>query len=282
MHSALLSDGKVITAKVYDEKLHGVRIYCMDKSCGVPLIYIPESDGVTAHFKSSGRGDSIHKENCGFAKKLTFQQTVAKVSEYQASLREQGIREFVVRLNLNSIDPDYEAKEIYREPSEKDDKDKPELDEKVLKESKPTPSSIGSLKAVKKLFTTVEPDLLASILVSVKGTKIPISELIRSNHDAHLALWDNKTIINSPYFIHGQIDKVIRREKVWYIKFFAQETSFFSLVIFEKHFEHFTLKDEDLIGKHVLAYGYLKKNEFNKDKPATEMIIKSNKYLEML
>lgn len=281
MHSALLRDGKVITAKSYTEELHGIRLTCMDKSCGVPVIYIPESDGGIAHFKTSGKGDSIHKEECGFAKKLTFQQTVAKVSEYQTSLREQGIREFVVRLNLNSIDPDFEPKEVNREPSEKDEKDKPELDEKVLKESKPTPSSIGSLKSVKKLFTTVEPDLLASILVSVKGTKIPISELIRSNQDAHIALWENRSP-DLPYFIHGRVEKVVRRERVWYIKFEAEDASFFSLVVFEKHHKYFTLKDEELIGKDILAYGYLKKNEFNKDKPATDMIIKSNKYLEFL
>lgn len=281
MHSALLNDGKVITAKSYQEEIHGLRLRCMDKSCGVPVIHVGETEEVIAHFKTSGRGASIHHEQCGFAKKLTFQQTVAKVGEYQASLREQGIREFVVRLNLNSIDPDYEAKEINREPSDKEPKEKSELDEKALKDSKPTPSSISSLKAVKKLFTTVEPDLLASILVSVKGTKIPISDLIRSNHDAHLALWGHKTL-DMPYFIHGRVDKVIRREKVWFIKFEAEDTSFFSLVIFEKHHRHFTLKDEDLIGKDILAYGYLKRNEFNKDKPATDMIIKSNKYLEFL
>lgn len=281
MHSALLRNGKVITAKSYVEELHGLSITCMDKSCGVPVIYIPESDGLIAHFKTSGRGDSIHKEGCGFAKKLTFQQTVAKVSEYQISLREQGIREFVVRLNLNSIDPDYEGKTVQREPSDNDEKEKSELDEKALKESKPTPASIGSLKSVKKLFTTVEPDLLASILISIKGTKIPISELIRSSRDAHIALWQNKTL-DLPYFIHGRVEKVVRREKVWYIKFQAEDTSFFSLVVFEKHFKHFTLKDADLVGKDILAYGYLKKNEFNKDKPATDMIIKSNKYLVYL
>lgn len=281
MHSALLADGKVITAKAYDESLHGVRITCIDKSCGVPVIFIPESKEkeIAPHFRTSGRGDSIHKSSCGFARKLTFQESVAKVTEYQASLREQGVREFVVRLNLNSIDPDYEAKEVNREPGEP--KEKEELESKALKETKPTPSSIGSLKSVKKLFTTVEPDLLASIIVSVGATKIPISELIRSNKDAHIALWQNKTL-NLPYFIHGRIDKIIRLEKVWFINFEAKDASFFSLVVFEKYFKHFTLKDEELIGKDVLAYGYLKKNEFNKDRPATEMTVKSNKYLEFL
>lgn len=281
MHSALLDDGKVVTAKAYDESLHGVRIVCMDKSCGVPVYFIPGSKEVVPHFKTSGKGKSIHKEGCGFAKKLTFQESVAKVSEYQASLREQGIREFVVRLNLNSIDPDFVARTNEIEPKEKEPADKKELDSDALKEDKTTPQSIGSLRSVKKLFTTVEPDLLAAIIVSVKGKRIPISELIRHHQIAHTALWEGTTL-DVPYFIHGSIEKVIRREKVWYIMFTATENTFFSLVIFNRHFKYFTFKDSELIGKDVLAYGMLKKNEFNKEKNVTEMIIKSNKYIEFL
>lgn len=78
------------------------------------------------------------------------------------------------------------------------------------------------------------------------------------------------------------IEKVIRRKKVWYINFTATENGFFSLIIFDRHFKHFTLKDNELIGKEVLAYGMLKRNEFNKEKKATEMIIKTNRYLEFL
>ncbi|MEK5071745.1 hypothetical protein [Sporosarcina sp. FSL K6-1508] len=281
MHSALLTDGKVVTAKAYDESLHGVRIVCMDKGCGVPVFFIPGSSGVIAHFKTSGKGPSIHREGCGFAKKLTFQETVAKVSEYQVSLREQGIREFVVRLNLNSIDPDIESRTIERNTKEKEEKEKDELDEDALKETEPTPQSIGSLRSVKKLFTTVEPDLLASIIVSVKGVRIPISELIRHHDLAHNALWEGNTL-EVPYFIHGRIEKVFRLKKVWYINFTSTEKGFFSLIIFDRHFKYFTLKDNELIGKEVLAYGMLKKNEFKKEKKSTEMIIKSNKYIEFL
>jgi len=169
VHSALIADGKVVTAKAYDQSLHGVRIICMDKCCGVPVYFIPGSVDVVPHFKTSGKGTSIHKEGCGFSKKLTFQESVAKVSEYQTSLREQGIREFVVRLNLNSIDPDIVAKVNENEPKEKEQKEKEELDSEALKENKPTPQSIGSLRSVKKLFTTVEPDLLAQSSFQLKG-----------------------------------------------------------------------------------------------------------------
>ncbi|WP_338657313.1 hypothetical protein V6B14_22380 (plasmid) [Sporosarcina psychrophila] len=281
MHSALLADGKVVTAKDYDEKMHGVRIVCMDKCCNVPVYFIPSSKGVISHFKTSGKGSSVHKEECGFSRKLTFQETVAKVSEYQTSLREHGIREIVVKLNLNSIDPDIDVKTNERKQREKIEKEPADLDEDALKEDKPTPQSIGSLRSVKKLFTSVEPDLLATIIVSVKGERIPISELIRHHDIAHVAVWEDKTL-NVPYFIHGCIEKVIRRKKVWYINFTATENGFFSLIIFDRHFKHFTLKDNELIGKEVLAYGMLKRNEFNKEKKSTEMIIKTNRYIEFL
>ena len=280
MHSAILIHSKkLITAKSYDEELHGKCLECMDKSCGAPVIYIPERQGVAAHFKTSGKGESIHKATCGFGKNLDFATALSKVNEYQEDYGKHGIREILVRLNLNTIDPDYEPRVINRESNE--EKEVAELDEKVLKSTAPTPKSIGSLKTVKKLFTTVEPDLLASIIISGKGSKVPVSELIRSSKDAHKALWENMTL-DFPYFIHGTIEKVIRREKVWFIKLDAIEDTYFSLVVFEKYFHHFTYKDAELVGRSILAYGYLKKNEFNKEKPATEMIIKSNKYIEFL
>ena len=280
MHSALLPDGKVVTAVTYDANLHGTRLQCMDKGCRAPVSYIPGTHEIVAHFKTSGKGDSVHKEGCGFARKLSFQETVNKVGEYQADISKQGVREIVVRLNLNSIDPDYESRAVEREDSEKV-KEKQELDDKALKESKPTPKQIGSLKTVKKLFTTVEPDLLASIYLSIKGNKIPISELIMTHEQAHHALWEERAL-SVPYFIHGKIDKVIRREKVWYINFQTPAEYYFSLVLFDRHFQHFTYSDKDLIGKEIMACGLLKKNKYKEEKKSTEMIIKSNKYIEFL
>lgn len=280
MHSALLPDGKVVTAVTYDAKLHGTRLQCMDKGCNSPVSYIPGNKEIVAHFKTSGKGDSIHKDGCGFARKLSFQETVNKVGEYQAEISKQGAREIVVRLNLNGIDPDYESRVVDRENNEKPN-EKQELDEKILKESKPTPNQIGSLKTVKKLFTSVEPDLLASIYLSIKGNKIPISELIMTHEQAHAAVWEDRAL-NVPYFIHGKIDKVIRREKVWYINFLTGPEYYFSLVLFDRHFQHFTYSDKDLIGKEIMACGLLKKNKYKEDRQSTEMIIKSNKYIEFL
>ncbi len=281
MHSACLPDGKVITATSYDECLHGSLLSCIDKSCGVPVIFVQGTKDIIPHFKTSGKGASVHHKTCGFFRKLTFEETVSKVSEYQNSLRAYGIREFVVRLNLNSIDPDYEIRTLERTPKEVEEKEKEELESDALKEETASPKSIGSLRSIKKLFSTVEPDLLASIIVTVKGIRVPISELIRFYEHAHKALWDDKTLDVS-YFIHGTVEKVVRRDKVWFINFHTTDNCFFSLVIFDRHFKHFTLKDNELIGKSILAYGYLKKNTYTKDKQATEMVIKSNKYIEFL
>ena len=281
MHSALLPNGSIVTAISYSEDLHGVIIKCMDKNCAAPVFHVPGTPAMAAHFKTSGKGASIHHEDCGFARRLSFQETVSKVSEYQTSFQGHGIREFVVRLNMNKIDPDYEAREIVRNPKDKDDSEAKELDSDALKEERETPQSIGSLKSVKKLFLTVEPDLLASIIIAVNGKRIPISELIRHYDDAHTALWEDLTLA-VPYFIHGRIEKVFRREKVWYINFTPTNNGFFSLIVFDRHFKYFTFKDHELIGKEVLAFGTLKKNTFQKDKKSTEMIIKSNQYLEFL
>lgn len=280
MHSAILYNGKIISANTYDEKIHGVQINCIDKACKVPVIFIKATEHQVAHFKTSGKGNSIHIESCGFAKKLTFQEAVSKVSEYQQDLKEKGLKEQVIRLNLNKIDPDYTPVTRNNDPEEEKDKKK-KTDEIDLKEKSLTPKSIGSLNTIKKLFTTTEPDLLASIIVSVKGVRIPISELIRPHAEAHAALWNGDTL-EVPYFIHGRIDKVIRLEKVWYINFEVTEDAFFSLILFERYFEHFTFKDDELIGKDILAYGLLKRNEYNKDKAATEMIIKSDEYIQFL
>lgn len=280
MHSALLPSDKVVTASSYDESIHGSQIICMDRSCKVPVFFIKGTHELTPHFKTSGKGESIHKEGCGFAKPLSFQDSVSKVGEYQASIMEHGIRQTVIRLNMNEIDPDYEKQTIERQPRDKDKK-KQELDEELLKEGKDTPASISSLKTVKKLFTSVGPDVLAGILISVKGKKIPISDLIRSANQAHQALWSGNTQ-DVPYFIHGKIERVTRREKVWYIGFERTDKGYFSLIVFDRHFHNFTYKDNELIGEEILAYGYLQKNEYHKDKESSEMVIKSNKYIEFL
>lgn len=179
---------------------------------------------------------------------------------------------------MNKIDPDYLGRQVEREENEKKAQDPNEV--KVKQESA-TPNSIGSLKAIVKLLTSYEPDTLASILVSVKGKKIPISQLILSHDKAHELLWADRAIESLRYFVYGTVEKLIRREKVYYINFKPVNDVMFSLVIFDKYFKHFTYTDEQLVGKNILATGLLKKNVY-KDKNTTEMVIKSNKYLEFL
>lgn len=280
MHSALVTGNQIVSAEAYDESIHGVEIRCMDQKCKVPVFFVRGTASLNAHFKTSGKGASVHKDFCGFAKPLSFQDTVSKVGEYQESILENNTRQIVIRLSMNDIDPDYEKKTIERNPLDKEKK-KPEPVEESLKVSKVTPSSISSLKAVKKLFTTVSPDILAGIMLSVKGQKIPISNLIQSYSEAHEALWSGKAE-EVPYFVHGCIERVVRRDRVWYISLSKTDKGYFSLIVFDRHFNHFTYKDSELIGQEVLAYGYLQKNDYHKDKKSTEMVIKSNQYIEFL
>lgn len=276
MHSALLENNKVVTAKSYDSDIHGFSIRCIDSHCLAPVIHINAGDGVAPHFKTTGKNDSVHKEGCGFAKKLSFYESVAKVQEYQDNLKEHGLREIPVKLNFDKIDPDKPQREA-PEPGEKKEKPEKEIDESLLTDKDGTPKSISSLKTIKKLFVTVEPDLLAGIMVKVKGHTIPISQIICSQERAHHLLWDDQTL-NVPYFIHGHIARFIKRDKVWYI---SLKGNLFTIVIFEKHFKYFQFKEADLIDKEILAVGYLKKNDYQ-EKQRSEMVIKSSDYIEFL
>lgn len=278
MNSALLSNGKVITAREYNAEIHGNRLYCIDNSCKVPVIHVPESENTTTYFKTTGKNDSKHAAGCGFSKPLTFVESIKKVGEYQDDLLDNGISETLVRLNLNKIDPDYERRLVEKDENEKKKKDPNKI--KVKQESD-TPASIGSLKSVVKLMTSYEPDILSGIIVNIKGKKIPISSIIIDQEKAHNLLWNDRLIPNIGYFVYGEVEHILRREKVIYINFKAVNKVLFSLVLFDKYFRHFTYSDMDLIGKNILAWGFLRKNTYQ-DKNTTEMSIKADAYIGIL
>ncbi|MFC0476963.1 hypothetical protein ACFFHF_17300 [Robertmurraya beringensis] len=281
MNSAMLHNGQVVTAAEYNPDTHGKRIYCIDKACKTNIIYVPGTDSTVPYFKTTGKNeDSKHKQSCGFFKILTFEESIAKVNEYQDELLDKGFPETIIRLNMAQLDPDYQKKVVEKEESQqKKVKDPNEI--KVKQEST-TPNSISTLKAVVKLLTLYEPDTLATILVSVKGRKIPLSKIVVSSERAHELAWSGEADDTLSYFVYGTIRKVIRREKVIYLNFEPVNNVVFSLVIFDKYFKHFTYKDEQLVDRKVLAYGFrLKKNEF-KGKNTSELHIKSNKYIEFL
>ncbi|MGN7299460.1 hypothetical protein ACTHPV_19975 [Ferdinandcohnia sp. SAFN-114] len=176
------------------------------------------------------------------------------------------------------MDPFYESKEVEKDTEQKKKKDPSEV---KIKQDNETPASIGSLKSVVKLLTSYEPDILSGILVNVKGKKVPISSIIVDQVKAHELLWANELIDNSGYFVYGTVDAVLRREKVIYINFKPVNNVKFSLVLFDKYFKFFTYKDESLIGKTILVYGFLKKNIY-KDKNTNELQIRSDKYIEFI
>ena len=279
MHSARLKNGRIISANDYLPDEHGSALYCLDLMCNVPVHYVQESEKVP-FFKTSGKADSVHKEGCAFASKLTFEHAVSKVSAFQQEFSDNGLDEFIVRLNTNKLDPDYVPIER-GEPKEKEVDPNAIKEIKEKKEKKDSPQTLSSLASLVKLFTSVEPDLLATVKISYKGHKLPISLLISDYHSIHHRLWNEETL-DIPYFIHGKIHKIIRLPKVLYLNMHDAEDYYFSIIVFEKYFKHFTYKDEELLDRSILVMGKLRKNTFTKGMKNTEMIIKSNQYLEFL
>lgn len=157
-----------------------------------------------------------------------------------------------------------------------------EESEVKLKDENRQPATISSVKSVAKLLTMYEPDVLASVLLDVGGSrKVPLSSLVINQEVAHDILWSERTIKNVGYFVYGTVASISRLEKVVFIDFEKVNDTSFTLVVFEKYFKHFTYKTGDLEGYDILVYGFLKKNEYN-GKNKTEMVIKSNKYIEKI
>lgn len=275
MNAARLQDGTIIAAKDYSPAEHGLSICCMDIACQVPVHFVQETKKVP-FFKTSGKGESVHKELCAFASKMTFERSLFKVTQFQRELQNK-VDPIMVRLNTNKLDPDYVPKSVEREGNNKE-VDAREL--KVKDDSPKPPQTVSSLKSLKKLFQTADPDLLASICITYNGHKIPITELISDHFIAAKKLWQG-TSLNIPYFIHGEITRIVRLDKVWYFNM-GDEVYPFTLVVFEKYFKHFSYTDEELLNRNILVMGRLKKNEFNQDKLVTEMVIKADSYIEFL
>ncbi len=275
MNTAVLGNGKIVKADEYSADLHGHRLSCIDKNCAAPLIYMPKTETRGAHFKTTGKMDSKHSTDCGFYEPLSVLQAIKKVAEYQEDLLQKGVKETIIRLNLNRLDPDYVARTVERKPKEE------EKEEVKTKETNSQPSNISSVKTVAKLMTSYEPDQLASILINVGGgRKVPLSSIVVDQETAHQMLWSDQTL-NVGYFVFGTIEKVTRLEKVIYIDFEPVNEVTFTLVIFEKYFKHFTYKDDELKGFEIIVYGMLKKNDHH-GRSKTEMVIKSNKYIDKI
>jgi len=275
MKTAKLHDGSIVTAGEYNEARHSTRLFCIDPSCQTPVIFVPDSETATAHFKTIGKGESKHVRKCGFYRPLSLIETIKKTHEYQQHLLEQGVKEQVIRLNMKSIDPDYEPKQIDRQTETKSKKDE---DIKAKQDS--TPGSVSSLKSLVKLLTAYSPDILSSLIVNIGGgRKFPLSEVVVDQKAAHDILWGTEGAEKRGFFVYGNIEKVIHREKVCYVNFEPVDNVDFTLVVFERYFKHFTYTHEDLEGKQILTYGHLRKNDY-KGTNKTEMVIKSNKYIE--
>lgn len=278
MQMCQLHNGTYVSASEYDPSEHGSRIYCMDKNCRAPVIFIPKNQVAAAHFKTTGKGESVHVKGCGFYQPLDTIETIEKINEYQADVLEHSVKEIIIRMNMKRIDPDYEAKVIEREEKKET---KSNMEVKVKDEKKP-PQSISSVSSIVKLLNSYEPDTLSSVLLNVgSGKKIPLSDVVVNQVKAHQLLWEERLIPNLGYFVYGKVVHISKREKVLYINLEKKEDVPFTLVLFQRYWSQFSYTEDDLLGKQVLVFGHLRKNDYE-GKTETEMLIKSDKYLEII
>ncbi|MFA8440200.1 hypothetical protein [Pueribacillus sp. YX66] len=254
MNVARLSNGYIVTAKEYSPTKHGTQLFCIDRACQSPVIFVSGGKN-TAHFKTTGKLKSKHTAQCGFLRPLTFHESIAKMTEYQKQLKEAKGKT-TIRLNMSKIDPEYKPKK--------------------------TPQKIESVKDVTRLLTSFEPDELAGIQVKVSDYKIPLTQMVLSSDEAHKSLWDGKLNNQIPYFVYGKISKVARREKVYYINLEQADNSLFTLIVFDKHFKYFTYTDEQLVNQDIIVYGFIRKNKVMAARSASEIVIKSNDYLDFI
>jgi hypothetical protein len=76
-----------------------------------------------------------------------------------------------------------------------------------------------------KLLTEYEPDVLSSILINLGGgKKLPLTELIVNQEQAHEQLWNDNVLKDAGYFVYGKISRIIKRERVMYINFEESDT----------------------------------------------------------
>jgi hypothetical protein len=136
----------------------------------------------------------------GFCQPLDLVESISKVKEYHQDGVQDDMKEIVIRLSMNRIDPDKETSTVEHEKGKKDP------DAIKVKNDSLTPQSISSVKGDVKLLTEYEPDILSSILVNIGGgRKVSISELIIDQEQAHEMLWNDEMLKDAGYFVYGKV-----------------------------------------------------------------------------
>jgi hypothetical protein len=286
MQTAKLSNGTILSALEYSPQKHGFEIYCLDKNCSAPLIFVDRNTRnssdvqVAAHFKTTGKDESTrHKKGCGFYDSLDVIEAIEKVNEYQQQILEaEGTPKNVIRLSLNLLDPDH-VKDERGEKEKSDNKD--ETDPKV-KDTKQQPTVISSMKSIIKLLTDFEPDILGTVYFSVNGRKLPMSQLVLSPRRAYHLVWEGTPIPKMKYFVYGKILNATKLKNLLFLDFENIDDSSqpFSIVVFENYFKNFKYSPDEVKGRYVLVYGALRQNDYQ-NRRKTEIILKTDKYFQM-
>lgn len=86
MLTAKLADNIVINATDFQLMPSQTPIFCMD--CRAPVHFVKEGNKI-AFFKTSGKGESVHREGCAFAAPMTFTESVGKIMQLQKEMISQ-------------------------------------------------------------------------------------------------------------------------------------------------------------------------------------------------
>lgn len=272
MKSAKLRNGRGFLATEYDVRVHGEDIYC---DCGAKVIHVtPNNDERDPFFKTTGRGDSRHKEGCREIRNLYINH-IKEGFRYVDTIKSLPDDELIViSLELGK------KKAIAGTglgTDESDPKFKPNYINKPGHTEKKAPESIKTLKKVADLIRRNEPEQLSKIVFKRCGKKIHFYDFVIDQNVAYKKA-NQVDEYNQDYIIYGKVRSIVKIEdKVMFINFDEQEGAKpFALVIFANKFDRFKFVNKKIESKFVLAFGNVRLKKGNE---GAQMILNDHKYL---
>jgi hypothetical protein len=271
MKSANLIGGQNISANEYDVRVHGQEIFC---ECGARVICVtPNNDEREPFFKTTGNGDSRHREGCSEIRNLyinNIEQAIRYVDTVEPVLDKElvmisfelGKKKALAGTGVGTIESDRQFKPNYI--------NKPGHTEKKTHES------IKTLKKVADLIKKNKPEELSKIAFKRYGTTIRFFDLVI---DQNVAYEKTKKVdqSNQEYIIYGKVNSIVKTDKVMFINLDEQEgAKAFALVVFANKFEQFAFVNRKMEGMFVLAFGNVTPK---RGYDGTQMILNDSKYL---
>ncbi|MQL53631.1 hypothetical protein GFC01_15440 [Desulfofundulus thermobenzoicus] len=275
MQNALLPNGKIINAKEYDQLIHGEKLFCV--SCKKPVIYVGSDQGNREpFFKTTGRGESIHKEDCKERRTLIIFDSLKTINKYTTDMSKMDSEDkYLIKLDFAPDNKEQIPHGSIDEIDESHPKKKFTYAYKYSKKRSTLPKRITSLSQIARLLKN-KPEDLSRITFTQQGELFSFTDIVIDQDKAtEIALGNKYT--NIDFIIYGVVRSVIKTEKVMFVNLDTQDgLKPFDIFVFAGDFKWFTLTKEQLEGKPILARGKIKFNErYNK----AEMRVRFNKQI---